>query len=261
MVPPTSLAVYRVKKLEEFMKAEGLDLGRATFHKAEISFKDLLLKYGIEKVAISNFGNGRAGLVKIPESLLVAVEEAHLLFVKCNAKGYPYLTEKLVLARAKGLPVVNSSFLASWAERGVLPELEAHPVMCEQWLAAGNPRPLSPINPKLFDGQKFCLDVDGWMMNGVSLEHVIETLGGEVVDDVEASFSSKCYMISCSPVKGKEAFKPNWVVSMVVAGRELLGAKWRMVDETDEVPHSQVLVKLFRAGVEFVNLTFSYFNR
>ena len=222
------------------MKAEGYELGRATLERPSIAFKDLLLNHGIEKVAISGFGNGRAGLAKIPESLLGAVDEAQLLFQRCKSRGYPYMTEKLVLARAQGLPVVSSSFLETWAQSGVLPELEAHPVMCEQGRTAGHrPKPLQPINPKLFAGQKFCIDLDGWMITGVTLEQIIQKLGGEVVDNIEDNPS--CYMISCSPVEGKETFQPNWVVNMVVAGKELLGAKWRIDNETDDLPFSQVL--------------------
>ena len=234
--------------MEEFTKAEGYELGRATLERPFIAFKDLLLKHGIDKVAISGFGNGRDGLVKIPESLLGAIDEAQLLFVRCKPRGYPYMTEKLVLARAQGLPVVSSSFLETWAQSGVLPELEAHPVMCEQGRAAGHrPKPLQPINPNLFSGQKFCIDLDGWMITGVTLEQIIQKLGGEVVDNIEDNPS--CYMISCSPVEGKETFQPNWVVSMVVAGKELLGAKWRIDNETDDVPFSQVLV--VGSGIEF----------
>ena len=48
------------------MKAEGYELGRATLERPSIAFKDLLLKHGIDKVAISGFGNGCDGLVKIP---------------------------------------------------------------------------------------------------------------------------------------------------------------------------------------------------
>ena len=230
------------------MKAEGYELGRATLERPSIAFKDLLLKHGIDKVAISGFGNGRDGLVKIPESLLGAIDEAQLLFVRCKHRGYPYMTEKLVLARAQGLPVVSSSFLETWAQSGVLPELEAHPVMCEQGRAAGHrPKPLQPINPNLFSGQKFCIDLDGWMITGVTLEQIIQKLGGEVVDNIEDNPS--CYMISCRPVEGKETFQPNWVVSMVVAGKELLSAKWRIDNETDDVPFSQVLV--VGSGIEF----------
>ena len=77
------------------------------------------------------------------------------------------------------------------------------------------------------------------MITGVTLEQIIQKLGGEVVDNIEDNPS--CYMISCRPVEGKETFQPNWVVSMVVAGKELLGAKWRIDNETDDVPFSQVL--------------------
>ena len=234
-----------MEKIEEFMKAEGYDLGRATSNRPQIAFKDMLGRFGIEKVAISGFGNGRGHLVKIPASLLGNVDEAQLLFVKCNPKGYAYMTEKLVLARAAGLPVVSSSFLATWAESGEMPELEEHPVMCEQWWAAGHPlKPLPPINPNLFAGQKFCVDLDGWIITGVTLEQIIQKLGGEIVDNIEADSSSKCVMISSRPIRGKEAFQPIWIASMVVAGRELLGAKWRIEDEADDIPFSQVWLEL-----------------
>ena len=241
LLPASSLRTYRIKRIEEFIKNQGWEVGKVLLKRPEISFMDLLLKYGVDKVAVSRFSNGLGGLAKIPESLLGSVEEAGLLFIKCDDQGYPLMTEKLILARAAAIPVVNSSFLMQWAEKGELPKLEEHPVMCEQWRAAGSPQPLPPITPKLFGGQKFSFgDMGGWMISGAILGQVIETLGGTVIDEVDALLdaSSTSYVISSTPVNGREAFKQSWILKMVVAGRTLLSAKYRMEDETKEVPMS-----------------------
>ena len=117
---------------------------------------------------------------------------------------------------------------------------------------------INAINLELFEGDdenlygKFEANIPDQFIQGsmyVSDGVIIKT---NLEIDLSQTINDQRYF----GIKGKEAFKPNWVVSMVVAGRELLGAKWRMVDETDEVPHSQVLVKLFRAGVEFGQFNF-----
>ena len=74
-----------------------------------IPIKDLLLKKGISKVLMSGFVNGEGGHVKVPESLLGTMADSQLLFIVCpESEGIPRVTEKLVLARAFGLHILDS---------------------------------------------------------------------------------------------------------------------------------------------------------
>ena len=232
-------AEQRVVELRKFMEEEKL----SSFHKHLIAFKDLLVRKGISKVLISGFGNGEGGHVKVPESLLgTTMADSQMLFVFCR-KGIPSLvTEKLVMARAFGLRIVDSRFLVKWGESTILPGLEEHPVKNE-WSSnsTGLEKSLHPLSDKIFTGQRFAFyDTKHWLIKSDKMASMITHLGGLVVGPEEQG--TKGFGLSSSPVPQVEVFHPDWVVHMVLAGQDLPNVRWRLMQAQEEnvCPASQV---------------------
>ena len=222
----------RVSELKKFMEDEAM----TRFHKHLIAFKDQLLKKGITKVLISGFKNGKGRHIKIPESLLGTLEDSQLLFVVCpESVGIPSVTEKLVLARAFGLHIVDSRFLIKWGETTVLPGLEEYPVRNE-WASksTGLSKFLTPLSDKIFSGQTFAFhDVKNWLISPENMASMITHLGGRVVSPEEQDNAG--FGLSSTPVSNLEVFHPDWLVRMVLAGQDLPNVKWRLLD-TEEDP-------------------------
>ena len=222
----------RVSELKKFMEDEAM----TKFHKHLIAFKDQLLKKGITKVLISGFINGKGGHVKIPKTLLGTLEDSQLLFVVCpESVGIPSVTEKLVLARAFGLHIVDSRFLIKWGETTVLPGLEEYPVRNE-WASksTGLSKFLTPLSDKIFSGQTFAFhDVKNWLISPENMASMITHLGGRVVSPEEQDNAG--FGLSSTPVSNLEVFHPDWLVRMVLAGQDLPNVKWRLLD-TEEDP-------------------------
>ena len=221
----------RVTALRKFMEVEKL----TSFHKHLIAFKDLLLKKGISKVLISGFVNGESGHVRVPESLLGTMADSQLLFVVCSqSTGIPSVTQKLVLARAFGLHIVDSRFLIKWGETTVLPGFEEHPVKNE-WASnsTGLLKSLTPLSDKIFNGQTFAFhDTRNWLISPEHMASMIIHLGGKVVSPEEQDNAG--FGLSSSPVSGVEVFHPDWLVRMVLAGQDLPNVKWRLVDAEED---------------------------
>jgi hypothetical protein len=233
----------RLMRIKKFMEKEGF----TKFHRAEIAFFDMLQKRNVEKVVISGFRNGTGGLVKIPESLLGRVDEAQLMFVKCNKNGFPTITEKFVLARARGLAIYDSSYLLAWADSAALPNLKLFPAMCEWSHGAGKSVTLQPIVDKFFEGQTFTFaNTEHWRVSSASVATAIEFLGGRVVGWEERG-SAHCNIISPEPVCSEVAIDPAWIANMLAVGQSLPSAKWRQEfkEEDDFVMSSQVAFALF----------------
>lgn len=222
----------RVSELKKFMEDEAM----TSFHKHLIAFKDQLLKKGITKVLISGFINGKGGHVKIPKTLLGTLEDSQLLFVVCpESVGIPSVTEKLVLARAFGLHIVDSRFLIKWGETTVLPGLEEYPVRNE-WASnsTGLSKFLTPLSDKIFSGQTFAFhDTKNWLISTERMASMITHLGGRVVSPEEQDIAG--FGLSSTPVSNLEVFHPDWLVRMVLAGQDLPNVKWRLLD-TEEDP-------------------------
>ena len=213
------------------------------FHAAQIAFYNLLLKRDVDTVVISGFKNGTGGRVKIPESIIGGVGDSQLMFVKCSKDGFPLLTEKFVLARARGLSIFNASYLVAWADLAALPDLELYPVMCEWSHGAGRSVKLQPVEDRFFEGQSFTFrHVEHWRIKAASCAAAIEMLGGEMVA-WEGRRGDNCHVISPVPIPGEVVFDPAWLANMIAVGRSLPGARWRreVMEEEDDFLCSQVI--------------------
>ena len=91
---------------------------------------------------ISGFGNGTEDRKKLAKEIMLPVEKAakcqvrcvlfvnilisthppQVLFVLGNNLLQPVLTPKYLVARAKRIPILDSSFLVSWQTRGRMPD-------------------------------------------------------------------------------------------------------------------------------------------
>lgn len=165
------------------------------------------------------------------------------MFVKCSKDGFPLLTEKFVLARARGLSIFNASYLVAWADLAALPDLELYPVMCEWSHSAGRSVKLQPVEDRFFEGQSFTFrHVEHWRIKAASCAAAIEMLGGEMVA-WEGGRGDNCHVISPVPIPGEVVFDPAWLANMIAVGRSLPGARWRreVMEEEDDVLCSQVI--------------------
>ena len=246
----------RVTELRKFMQAEKL----SSFHKHLIGFKDLLLKKGISKVLMSGFVNGEGGHVKVPESLLGTMADSQLLFIVCpESEGIPRVTEKLVLARAFGLHILDSRFLIKWGETTVLPGFEEHLVRNE-WASSstGLLKSLTPLTDKIFNGQTFAFhDTRNWLISPEHMTSMIFHLGGKVVSPEEQDSAS--FGLSSSPVSNVEVFHPDWLVRMVLAGQDLPNVKWRLVDAAEDAVCSASQVIILHVLHHVKNIGFAIF--
>ena len=220
------------------MKAEKF----TKFHAAQIAFYNMLLKRDVDKVIVSGFKNGTGGRVKIPESILGGVDDSQLMFVKCSKDGFPLLTEKFLMARARGIAIFNASYFVAWADLAALPNLDLFPVMCEWSHGAGRSVKLQPIEDRFFEGQAFPFrHAEHWRIKADSCTAAIELLGGEMVA-WEEKWRDNCHVISPLPIPGEVVFDPAWIANMIAVGRSLPGARWRreVKEEEDGFPCSQV---------------------
>lgn len=208
------------------------------------AFKRLLWTKKIDKVMISGFKNGTGGHVLVPASLLGSAEDSQLLFVKCKANGNPILTEKLIVARAQGLPVIDSKFLRVWAACSAVPATLQEFTATNPWAARANRREVFiPLTTPIFGGQTFCfLDTAGWLLHPDTLACAIIKLGGSVVKkDERWLVSGALYSLSSVELEAEEElYQVDWIVEMIVAGRSLRKEAYRVDKEEDLLAGSQV---------------------
>jgi hypothetical protein len=221
-----------------------------------------LLGAGISYVMLSGFKNGTKGRKLLPSDILKAVVDdidvvqvivpsfaiflnhaRQVLFIKCNNKRQAEFTGKLVVARAKGIDIVDSAFLVNWEETGKMPSLAQFPV-CLPVDYGAEPTVLPPLQPNILQHATFDTTGDELSFPRPLLATVVEAMGGAFVREGEARParpSSRLYssgppyffVIGHTTEPKLRVYSDEWLVDMVLKGRKL-SPKTYCIEETAE---------------------------
>lgn len=231
-------------KIEDVLWRFKEDENLSSQDKDMFAFRRLLWNHKIKKIQISGFKNGTGGHVLVPASLLGSVEEAQLLFIKCKPNGNPIITEKLIVARAHGLQVIDSRFLLVWASSSCVPATLQKFTAANPWGARANRKEvLVPLVTPIFGGQTFCfMSTVGWLVSSDTLTRAITKLGGTVVSKEDRWLvTGALYSLSSVDLEGEEElYEVDWVLEMIVAGRCLRKEAYKVEKEEELLAGSQV---------------------
>lgn len=163
----------------------------------------------------------------------------------CNGKKQAQFTPKLLMARAKGIKIVDSAFLVRWQHTDEMPRLHEFPVcLPADWSA--KPTPLPPLKPDLFRHVTFDTtgDLGDLLVSRPLLVAAVEALGGAFVREGEPRPPGPPSSNSRGPpwvfVIGQTA-EPEWPVysddflfHMILEGKRLHPATYRIMAEVPE---------------------------
>jgi len=213
---------------------------------------------------LSGFKNGTKGRKLLPSDILkTAVDDidivqvmVHLfaiflhhdrqvLFIKCNDEMQAEITGKLLVARAKGISIVNSNFLVKWQETGKFPSRAEFPV-CLPSAYGAKPTVLPPLQPDMLRHATFDTtgDLKELAFPRPLLAAVVEAMGGAFVREGESRPSMPTRLNSRGPswifVIGQttepkwRVYSDEWLVDMVLKGRKLSPSTYRIEETAEE---------------------------
>jgi len=163
-----------------------------------------------------------------------------VLFVKCNTKKQAMLTAKLVVARAKGIFLVDCAFLVKWETTGTMPAFSEFPV-CLPSAYGNDSTVLPPLKANLLENVTLDMtgDLSKLLIPHNLLATVVEALGGSFVREGEARpprvrshGRAWVFVIGHDAEDMWPVYSDEWLLDMVLKGRRLNPATYRIVENS-----------------------------
>ena len=165
-----------------------------------------------------------------------------MLFLKCNDKKQAEFTGKLVVARAKGIAICNSTFLVKWQKTGEMPSLDEFNVCLPSDYGA-KATVLPPLQPDILRDATFDTtgDLKELAFPRPLLAAVVEAMGGAFVQEGEARPPMPSgprgppwvFVIGQTTEPKWRVYSDEWLIDMVLKGRKLSPLTY-LIEETPE---------------------------
>lgn len=163
----------------------------------------------------------------------------------CNGKKQAQFTAKLLMARAKGIQIVDSAFLVRWQNTDKMPGLHEFPVcLPADWIAKPTLLPL--LKPDLLQHVTFDTtgDLRDLLVSRPLLVAAVEALGGAFVREGEPrppgppSSDSRgppwVFVIGQTAEREWPVYSDEFLFHMILEGKRLHPATYRIMAEVAE---------------------------